>query len=30
MRRQEERLKKGEFTLDDFKKQLGQTKNWAR
>ena len=26
MQQQEERLKKGEFTLDDFKKQLGQIK----
>ena len=26
MKKQEERLKKGEFTLDDFKKMLGQTK----
>ena len=26
MLRQEERMKKGEFTLDDFKKQLGQIK----
>ena len=26
MQKQEERLKKGEFTLDDFKKILGQTK----
>ncbi len=26
MARQEERLRKGEFTLDDFKKMLGQTK----
>ena len=26
MAKQEERLKKGEFTLDDFKKMLGQTK----
>ena len=26
MAKQEERLRKGEFTLDDFKKMLGQTK----
>jgi len=26
MQKQEERLRKGEFTLDDFKKMLGQTK----